>query len=114
MARKSLWAVIVVGLMLVIAPFALGIPAKASAGQKMMDGFRPLMQPANVDKTAAYYNETFVPLGQVVPALSKDNIAKFNGYVQGFTAVGVDAQNLVPALAQALNMTQPQVQAFMV
>ena len=114
MARKSLWAVIVVGLMLVLAPFALGIPSKASAGQRMMDGFRPLMQPANVDKTAAYYNQVFVPLGQVVPALSKDNIAKFNSYVQGFTAMGVDASKLVPALAQALNMTPEQVQAFMV
>src|SRR4051812_30525496 len=102
MARKSLWAVIVVGLMLIIAPFALGLPAKASAGQKMMDGFRPLMQPTNVDKTASYYNDVFAPLGQVVPALSQQNIAKFNGYVQGFTAMGVDAQNLVPALAQAM------------
>jgi hypothetical protein len=71
------------------------------------------MQPANVDKTASYYNDVFVPLGQVVPALTKDNIAKFNAYVQGFTAMGVDAQNLVPALAQAMNMTPAQVQGFM-
>lgn len=114
MARKSLWAVIVVGLMLIIAPLALGMPSKASAGQKMMDGFRPIMQPANVDTTASYYYDTFVPLGQVVPALSKDNIAKFNTYVEGFTALGVDAENLVPALSQAMNMTPEQVQAFMV
>jgi len=114
MVRKSLWAVVVVGLMMVIAPFALGLPSKASAGQKMMDGFRPIMQPANVEKTASYYNDTFVPLGQVVPALTKENIAKFNGYVQGFTAMGVDAQNLVPALSQAMNMTTAQVQEFMV
>ena len=114
MARKSFWAVIVVGLLLILAPFALGLPSKASAGQRMMNGFRPLMQSANVDKTAAYYNDTFVPLGQVVPALSKDNIAKFNAYVQGFTAMGVDAQKLVPALAQAMNMTPAQVQTFMV
>lgn len=113
MVRKSLWAVIVVGLMLVIAPFALGLPSKASSGQKMMDGFRPLMQPATVDKTASYYNDVFVPLGKVVPAMTQDNIAKFNTYVHGFSAMGVDAQNLVPALAQAMNMTPAQVQAFM-
>jgi hypothetical protein len=114
MVRKSLWAVVVVGLMMVVAPFALGLPSKASAGQDMMDGFRPIMQPANVEKTAAYYNDTFVPLGDVVPALTAENMAKFNTYVQGFTAMGVDAQNLVPALAQAMNMTEPQVQQFMV
>ena len=114
MARRSLRAVIFVGLMMIVAPFALGMPAKASAGQKMMDGFRPLMQPATVDKTASYYHDVFVPLGGVVPALSKDNIAKFNTYVQGFTAMGVDATRLVPALAQALKMTPAQVQTFMV
>jgi hypothetical protein len=114
MARRSLYAVLVIGLMLIIAPFALGLPAKASAGQEMMDDFRPLMQSANVDKTASYYNDVFVPLGDVVPALSAENMAKFNGYVQGMTAMGVDAQNLVPALAQALSMTPEQVQAFMV
>lgn len=113
MARRSLWAVVVLGFLMIVAPFALGLPAKASAGQEMMDGFRPVMQPANVEKTATYYNDVFVPLGGVVPALTKDNIAKFNGYVQGFTAMGVDAQNLVPALAQAMNMTPEQVQAFM-
>ena len=113
MARRSLWAVVVLGFLMIVAPFALGLPAKASAGQEMVDGFRPLMQPANVDKTAAYYDDVFVPLGGVVPALTKDNIAKFNGYVQGFTAIGVDAQNLVPALAQAMSMTPEQVQVFM-
>lgn len=114
MERKSLWAVVVVGLLLIVTPFALGLPSKASAGQSLMDDFRPLMQQANVDRTASYYDDVFVPLGEVVPALSKDNVAKFNAYVQGFTAMGVDAQNLVPALARAMNMTQPQVMAFMV
>jgi len=113
MARKMLWAVVVVGLMLVAAPFALGMPSKASAGQKMMDGFRPLMQQKNVDKTAAYYNDVFVPLGQVVPAMGQANVDKFSAYVSGFVAMGVDARNLVPALAQALHMTPTQVQAFM-
>ncbi len=113
MARKVFWAVVAVGMMLIVAPFALGIPSKASAGQRMMDGFRPLMQQTNVDKTATYYNDVFVPLGQVVPAMSQANIDKFSTYVQGFTAMGVDAQNLIPALATAMNMTPEQVQGFM-
>jgi hypothetical protein len=115
MNRRSLWAVvIVVGALLVAAPFVLGLPSKAAAGQRMMDDFRPLMQQASVDETAEYYHEVFVPLGDVVPAMSAESIAKFNAYVQGFTAMGLDAQNLVPALAQALDMTPEQVQAFMV
>ncbi len=113
MARKVFWAVVVVGLVLIAAPFALGIPSKANAGQRMMDGFRPLMQQQNVDKTATYYNDVFVPLGQVVPAMSQANIDKFSTYVQGFTAMGVDAHNLIPALATAMNMTPEQVQGFM-
>ncbi|HZP29451.1 MAG TPA: hypothetical protein VFC99_10905, partial [Acidimicrobiia bacterium] len=113
MARKSLWAVVVIGVVLVVTPFVLDIPSKASAGQRMMDGFRPLMQPASVHKTAAYYNDVFVPLGKVVPAMSKANIAKFNGYVEEFSGMGVDTRKLIPALAGALNMTPTQVQAFM-
>ncbi len=113
MARRAMWAVVVVGVLLIVAPFALGIPAKASAGQRMMDDFRPLMQPANVEQTASYYNDVFVPLGEIVPAMSQENTDKFVGYVQAFTALGVDAEKLVPALAQAMNMTTAQVGAFM-
>lgn len=114
MARRSLWAVVVLGALLIAAPLVVGLPAKVSAGQEMMDEFRPLMQQSNVDKTAAYYDDVFVPLGDVVPALTAENMAKFNTYVQGFTAVGVDAEKLVPALAQGLDMTTEQVQTFMV
>lgn len=45
--------------------------------------------------------------------MSQANIDKFSTYVQGFTAMGVDAQNLIPALATAMNMTPEQVQGFM-
>jgi hypothetical protein len=31
----------------------------------MLNDFHPLMQPANVQTTAAYYNNVFVPLGSV-------------------------------------------------
>ena len=33
MNRKLLWAVLAVGLVLVVAPFALGMPGKTAAGQ---------------------------------------------------------------------------------
>lgn len=65
MNRKLLWAVLVIGLVLVVAPFALGMPGKTAAGQRMLNSFHPLMGAASVQKTANYYNKVFVPLGPV-------------------------------------------------
>jgi hypothetical protein len=55
MNRKLWWAVLAIGLALVIAPLALGLPEKAAAGERMMTGFQPIMQPAHVNTTARYY-----------------------------------------------------------
>jgi hypothetical protein len=63
MNRKLLWAVLLIGLVLVVAPFALGMPGKTAAGQRMLNSFHPLMGAASVEKTANYYNQVFVPLG---------------------------------------------------
>jgi hypothetical protein len=65
MNRKLMWAVLVIGLALVIAPFAIGLPGKSAAGQRMLNGFHPLMQRAAVQTTASYYNNVFTPLGTV-------------------------------------------------
>jgi hypothetical protein len=113
MNRKILWAVLVVGLALVIAPLALSLPSKTAAGQRMLNGFQPIMQPAQVQQTANYYNSTFVPLGKITPMMSAKNLAKFQRYLTGFTGVQTDAAKLVPLLAQSLHMTPAQVQALM-
>ncbi len=113
MARKLMWAVLLVGVMLIAAPFAIGLPDKADGGQNMIDAFGPIMDQENVDTTATYYYDVFVPLGDVVPAMTQENIDKFNGYLAGFTALGVDAENMVPALAAAMQMPEEDVQAFM-
>jgi hypothetical protein len=65
MERKVLWPVLVIGLALVVVPFAIGLPGKTAAGQRMLNDFHPLMQPASVATTATYYYKTFVPLGAV-------------------------------------------------
>lgn len=113
MARKIMWAVLAVGLLLIAAPFAMGLPDKADGGQDMIDAFEPIMDQENVDTTVTYYYEVFVPLGDVVPAMTQENIDKFNGYLAGFAALGVDAENMVPALAVAMDMPEEDVQAFM-
>lgn len=87
MNRKVLWAVLVIGAALVIAPLALSLPSKAGAGERMLGDFQPIMQPDQVKTTAYYYNDVFTPLGQVVPAMSAQNVAKFQRYVAGLKSV---------------------------
>ena len=113
MNRKILWTVLIIGLALVIAPFALSLPTKAAAGERMLNGFQPIMQPDQVQTTAYYYNQVFVPLGQVTPMMSAQNLAKFQAYLKGFGSMQSDAAKLVPLLAQALHMTPAQVQVLM-
>lgn len=113
MNRKLLWGVLVIGLALVVAPFALGLPGKSAAGQRMLNGFQPIMQPDQVQITANYYDHVFVPLGTVTPMMSAANLAKFEAYMKGFAGMQTDAAKLVPMLAQALHMTPAQVQNLM-
>jgi hypothetical protein len=113
MNRKLLWAVFAIGLVLVITPFALGLPGKAAAGQRMLDGFQPIMQPDQVKTTANYYDHVFVPLGQVTPMMSAQNLARFQAYTKGFSGMETDAARLEPMLAQAFHMTPAQVQGLM-
>ena len=113
MIRKLWWAVLAIGVFGVIAPFALGLPGKVSAGEEMMQAFEPIMEEGNVQKTSDYYYDVFVPLGDIVPAMSQENIDTFNAYLEGFGALGEDAANMMPALAGALGMSEEEVQGFM-
>lgn len=113
MIRKLWWAVLAIGVFGVIAPFALGLPGKVSAGEEMMSAFEPIMEEENVQVTADYYYNVFVPLGDVAPAMSQENIDTFNAYLAGFGALGEDAAKMVPTLAGALGMSEEEVQGFM-
>jgi hypothetical protein len=96
--RFFFWPVLVIGIALIVMPFAMSMPSKAGAGQDMLDNFRPIMQPANVTKTADYYNKTFVnlrPIAEAGPQLA------------------AEAPKLIAALAQQLNMSPEQVQQLL-
>lgn len=108
MNRKVLWAVLVIGAALVIAPFALSLPSKASAGERMLGSFHPIMQPDQVKMTAYYYNDVFTPLGhRVVPVMSAQNVAKFQRYVAGLKSV-----QLTQADMAKLQQQFPQIAAM--
>lgn len=90
MNRKGLWwAVLVVGVALIVVPLATGMPGKTAAGQRMLDDFQPLMAPSHVRKTAYYYDEVFAPLGQITPVFTAANAQKFQGYLTGMQQSGL-------------------------
>ena len=98
MERKVLWPILVIGLALVITPFALGMPGKTAAGQRMLNSFHPIMQPGHVQTTADYYNNVFTPLRAVAI---------------GGVQAGTEMPQLIAALGQALKMSPAQVQAML-
>jgi hypothetical protein len=102
MNRKLLWAVFAIGVALVVTPFALSLPTKSAAGQRMLNGFQPIMQPGQVQKTADYYNNVFVPLGKVTPMMSAEHMKKFQAYMQGFGAVGAQVDAATLAMLQQM------------
>lgn len=112
MCRKLMIGVLAIGIVLIVAPFAMGLPGKSADGEHMIQAFAPIMEADNVQTTADYYNNVFVPLGGVVPAMTQENIDTFNAYLEGFGGLSADAQLLVPALAEATGMSTEQAGAY--
>ncbi len=96
--RWALWPVLAIGVALVVVPLAISLPSKASAGQKMLNSFHPIMQPAAVESTVNYYYKTFTALGPVA--------------VGGQVAAG-EIPGLFSHLAGAMHMTQPQLAQYL-
>lgn len=96
MARKMLWPVMAIGIVLIVMPFAFSMPSRTAAGDRMMSDFKPLMQAAAVQKTADYYNNVFTPLGN----LSKQ-----------FTAASTNPQ-MQQQLKPLMPMLQPVLPIF--
>jgi hypothetical protein len=96
--RAYYWPILIVGVLLIVAPFAISLPSKASAGQAMLDNFHPIMQPASVKETVSYYNNTFVELKPVATG--------------GIAAAG-EISSLLQGLATDLHQTPVQVEQFL-
>lgn len=95
--RWVLWPVLAIGIALVVFPFAVSMPSKASAGQELLDNFHAIMQP-NAVKTTVAYEKVFERLRAVA-----ENGAAASGEVSA----------LFTSLAGALNMTKPQLAAYL-
>lgn len=107
MRRLSLSLLLVVGVAMIVAPLSMSMYSRANDGQKMMNDFNSLMQPAHVQTTADYYYGTFTKLRPIALAMNQPTIDRFNGYLQGMQGMQVDAAKLMPALAQ-MNLSPQQ------
>lgn len=112
MNRNVLWPILAIGIALIVLPLALSLPSRSSAGQRMIDNFRPIMQPDNVDTTVDYYDNVFAKLRPVATAIDAPTVSKFKSYGEGIGAVQAESGKLFPGLAQALGQTPQQVQQF--
>ena len=113
MRRLMLLIPFALGIGLIVAPISMSMFSRANDGQRMVNQFRPIMQPASVQTTADYYNNVFTKLRPIALAMTPQTVAKFNGYLQGFQGLQADGQKLVPALAQAMHVSPAQVQHLM-
>ena len=98
MKSKAYWPILVIGILMIVLPFAISLPSKASAGQKMLNAFHPVMQPANVKESVSFWQNTFVPLGSVAT---------------GSVAAAGETSQLLTGLSEGLHMTPAQLEAFM-
>ena len=113
MRRLVLSILLVVGLGLLIAPFAMSMFSRASDGEKMVNSFRPIMQPASVQTTADYYNNTFTKLRPIALAMNAKTVATFNGYSKGIQAMMMDLAKMPPAQQQQLAANYPAMAAML-
>ena len=49
--RAFYWPILIIGVLFIILPFAISMPAKTGAGQRMLNDFHPIMQRVAVDQT---------------------------------------------------------------
>jgi hypothetical protein len=113
MKRIALLGILIVGVAMIVFPIGMGMFAKASAGERVMKAFEPVMAPKTV-ATSAQYFEAFKGVGiDFSPVMTQANVDKFKGYVQGIAGTITDSQKFIPDLATKLNMTPAEVNVFL-
>ncbi len=113
MRRFTLTVLVVVGVGLIVAPFSLSMFSRANKGANMVNDFRPIMQPANVQTTADYYYNTFTKLRPIALAMNAQTVATFNGYSKGISAMMQDLAKMPPAMQQQLAANYPAMAAML-
>jgi len=86
-ARRAVWGCTAVGLVLIVAPLILSVPAKAQAVDNLTNAFRPV----------------FTDQGAATTRANMDTVQNMSDELQA---------KMLPALAGALQMTPAQLQGF--
>jgi hypothetical protein len=95
--RKAyFWPILLIGVVLIVAPLLISLPSKADSGQAMLDNFHPIMQPASVAQTVAYFQDF-----QALRAVATGGIAATS-----------EVPQLFAGLATSLHMSQSQVAQY--
>ena len=113
MRRFTLAVLVVVGVGLIVAPFAMSMFSRSDKGAAMVNDFRPIMQPANVKTTADYYYGTFVKLRPIALAMNSQTAATLSGYSKGISAMMQDLAKMPPAQQRALAQQYPAMAAML-
>jgi hypothetical protein len=87
--------------------------SRASDGEQMVNDFRPIVQPANVQTTADYYYNTFAKLRPIALAMNAQTVATFDGYSKGLQAMMQDLAKMPPAQLNALATAYPSMAAML-
>ncbi len=95
--RAYYWPVLIIGILMVLLPFAISMPSKTSAGQNMLNDFHAMMQPASVNVTVGLYHSTFEPLLPVA---------------RGGIAAAGETNEMMTGLATAMHMTPSQLATY--
>jgi hypothetical protein len=96
--RAFYWPILIIGVLMIVLPFAISLPSKASAGQTMLNNFHPIMQPSSVKETVGLYENTFLKLKPVATG--------------GIAAAGEETA-LLQGLATGLHLTPAQLEQFL-
>lgn len=75
--------IVIVGVVLIIVPFGYKMFDRAPAGADMMADFEPV--------------------------LTRENVTTFQGHMETFAGIQSDMQQMIPAFAQAMGMTEEQL-----
>lgn len=106
-------ALVAIGAALIVLPFAMSMPSRASSGADMINDFRPIMQQSSVDKTVRYYG-LFQGLGKSFgPIMTEENVTKFTGYQKGLAAMQKELPGMLKGLEGPLRMDSRELQAFL-
>jgi hypothetical protein len=102
MKRVGLWAVLVIGAALIVAPLSTGMFSKATAGQRMMKAFEPIMTDASVTRAESDFAVVSRMATGLAPAMTPDRVARFDRYLQNMDPTIAESQAFIQGVATQL------------